>query len=171
MNLDQYFLSPEANEADLSAWEPLAPAGVTPFATNLFGDAFFLDPAGAVHMLSRAGASCEQVSPSIDEFRQRLAEDEDGWQLRPLADRCAAAGKVLGEGQCYAFVTPPFLGGEYDVENVRVGSWREWFALTADLYNQIKDLPDGAQVRLNVGSEPAANAQDSGGGFFRRLFS
>jgi hypothetical protein len=89
--------------------------------------------------------------------------------LRPLADSCTAAGKILGDGQCYAFVQPPFLGGDYSLDNVRGGSWKEWFALTADLYNQVKDLPDGAQVRINVGSAPAAKPSIIGG-FLKWLF-
>jgi hypothetical protein len=169
MKAARYFLPEPANGADLSEWQPMVPAGARPFRTNLFGDAFFVDSAGAVHMLQRAAASCEQVSPSIEDFWEQVEEDEDGWQLRPLADACAAEGKTLGEGQCYAFVQPPFLGGDYSVENVRVGSWTEWFALAADLYNQVKDVPDGTQVRINVGSTPAA-VGSNGGGFLKRLF-
>lgn len=168
MSADNYFLPSAANEADLSDWRPIAPAGAKPFATNLFGDAFFVDGSGAVHMLSRAGASSEQVSPSIDQFRTSLQGDPEGWQLRKLADACAASGKILGDGECYAFATPPFLGGDYSVDNVFVCSWTEWFALTADLYLQTRDLPDGAQVRLNIGSDPARG--QTAGGFFKRLF-
>jgi hypothetical protein len=63
----------------------------------------------------------------------------------------------------------PLLGGDYAVENVYVSSWAEWFALTADIHAQTKDLPEGAQVRINVGSKPAADPQ-TGSGFFKRLF-
>lgn len=169
MKSEQYFLPDAANQGGLSDWQPMAPAGVQAFRTNLFGDAFFIESSGAVHMLQRAGASCEEISPSLDDFWKQIEEDEEGWQLRPLADACAAAGKILEDGQCYAFVQPPFLGGGYSVDNVRVGSWKEWFALTADLYNQIKDLPDGAQVRINVGRAPVSEPS-TGGGFFKRLF-
>jgi hypothetical protein len=165
--MNAYFLAPAANEADLSQWSPLVPEGAHIFCTNLFGDAFLVDPAGAVHMLSRGGASVERVASSEEEFRQRLVADEEGWQLRPLADRCADAGKTLGEGQCYAFTRPPFLGGDYKVDNVWVASWREWFGLTADLYNQTRDLPEGAQVRINVGPKPASQ----GKGLLAKLFA
>jgi hypothetical protein len=169
MVAERYFLAAEANRAELSDWQPMVPAGVQPFRTNLFGDAFFVDQSGSVHMLQRAAASSEQVSPSLDDFWKRVEEDEEGWQLRPLADSCAAAGKILGDGECYAFVQLPFLGGDYSLDNVRVGSWKEWFALTADLYNQVKDLPDGAEVRINVGSATTAKPSSSGG-FLKRLF-
>jgi len=134
-----------------------------------FGDAFFVDQSGAVQMLQRAGASCERVSPSLDDFWKRVEEDEEGWQLRPLADSCTAAGKILGDGQWYAFVQPPFLGGDYSLGNVRAGSWKEWFASTAHLYNQVKDIPDGAQVKINMGSAPAPKPSIIGG-FLKRFF-
>jgi hypothetical protein len=57
---------------------------------------------------------------------------------------------VLAAGQCYAYTTPPVVGGEYRVENVWVAPWQEWFSLTADLFQQIKDLPDGATVSLKA---------------------
>jgi hypothetical protein len=169
MSTERYFLSAAANKVDLSAWRPIVPVAAQPFATNLFGDAFFADSTGVVHMLSRSAASSEKISSSVEDFRGRLEEDEEGWQLRPLADACTSAGKILGDGQCYAFVTLPLLGGDYAVENVYVSSWAEWFELTADIYGQTKDLPEGAQVRINVGSKPAADPQ-ADGGFFKRLF-
>lgn len=56
----------------------------------------------------------------------------------------------MADDQCYAFTTLPVLGGEYSVENVCIMRWEEWFSFTADIFQQIKDLPDGATVRLNV---------------------
>lgn len=57
---------------------------------------------------------------------------------------------LLGNGQCYAFKVPPVLGGDYVVENVWVAPWAEWFSFTADLFRQIKDLPDGTAVSFKV---------------------
>jgi hypothetical protein len=68
MIAERYCLAAEANRAELSDWQPMVPAGVQPFRTNLFGDAFFVDQSGAVQMLQRSGASCERVSPSLDDF-------------------------------------------------------------------------------------------------------
>ncbi|MEJ6790299.1 DUF1851 domain-containing protein [Brevundimonas sp. BR2-1] len=79
-----------------------------------------------------------------------LENDEEGWQLRRLADACGAAGKVLAVDQCYAFTTLPVFGGSYSEENVRVAPWREWFSFTADIYRQTGHLPDGAAISLRV---------------------
>lgn len=150
MNATDYFLPPAADETDLSAWSSILPWPVRILHTNLFGDAFVVDAAGAVHMLDRGGCVTERISASEHDFWDAIQTDNQGWQLRLLADACRRAGKPLGDGQCYAFTTPPVLGGEYVVDNVWVAPWREWFAFTADLFRQIEKVPDGAIVSLKV---------------------
>lgn len=144
------FLSKAADVADLTAWSSILPAQSRVLRTNLFGDVFLLDDAGAVHILERAGCSIDRIAFSEEEFWREIRDDAHGWQLRGLVSECRAAGKLLEEGQCYAFTTPPVLGGDYTVENVWVAPWRDWFAFTADLFEQIIDLPDGATVSLKV---------------------
>ena len=101
-------------------------------------------------MLERAACSVERIAASEEEFWREVRHDAHGWQLRPLADGCRRAGKILEDAQCYAFATPPALGGEYTVENIWVAQWQEWFLFTDDLFQQIKDLPDGAKVSFKV---------------------
>ena len=57
---------------------------------------------------------------------------------------------MLNEEECYAFIVPPVLGGGYTVENVWVAPRREWFSVTADLFQQIKNLPDGSHVKIEA---------------------
>jgi hypothetical protein len=150
MSAADYFLPKAADEADLSAWSPLMPAVARVLRTNLFGDVFVVDEGGSVHMLERAACSAERIASSEEDFWKQVHDDEQGWQLRPLADKCRRAAKILADGQCYAFTTLPVLGGDYTVENVWVAHWDEWFSFTADLFQQIKDLPDGSRVTFKV---------------------
>ena len=150
MNATDYFLPPAADKTDLSPWSSILPSPVRGLRTNLFGDPFLVDAAGAVHMLDRGGCSTERIAASEQEFWRIIQADSEGWQLRPLADECRRAGKLLADSQCYAFTTLPVLGGEYAVENVWVAPWREWFAFTADIFRQIERVPDGGTVSLNV---------------------
>jgi hypothetical protein len=145
-----YFLPRAADAADLSAWSTILPPVRCVLRTNLFGDAFFVDESGSVRMLERAGCSAEVIASSEEEFWRQVEEDEKGWQLRALADECRRTGKVLDEGQCYAFTILPVLGGGYTLENVWVAPWREWFSFTAEVFQQIKDLPDGSHVTIEV---------------------
>jgi hypothetical protein len=150
MSATDYFLPPAANETDLSPWSSILPSQVRILHTSLFGDPFVVDATGAVHMLDRGGCSTERIAASEQNFWRAIQSDCEGWQLRSLADECQRAGKLLADGQCYAFTTPPVLGGEYAVENVWVAPWREWFAFTGDLFRQIEGMPDGAMISLNV---------------------
>ena len=150
MNPSNYFLPEQANEADLSCWSPILPSPVRVLQTNLFGDAFVVADDGTVHMLERASHSAQLIAWSEEEFWREIEDDSQGWQLRRLADECRLAGKILADGQCYSFTTLPVLGGDYTVENVWIIRWEEWFSFTAEIFQQIRDLPDGATVRLDV---------------------
>ena len=123
VNATDYFLPPAADMADmadLSTWASILPSSVRVLQANLFGDLFLVDAAGAVYILDRGGFSAECISASEQDFWLAVQCDSEGWQLRPLVDQCRRAGKLLADGQCYAFTTPPVLGGEYAVENVWV---------------------------------------------------
>lgn len=150
MNATDYFLPAAADDTDLSAWASILPAQCRVLRTSLFGDPFLLDHAGVVHMLDRGGCSAERIAASEEQFWREVQGDPQGWQLRALADECQKAGKVLAAEQCYAFTTLPVIGGDYSVENVWVAPWREWFSFTADLFQQIEELPDGATISLKV---------------------
>lgn len=150
MSASDYFLPKEADETDLSGWSDIMPAECRIVRTNLFGDAFLVDVLGAMHMLERSAASISQIAASEEEFWRAVEDDKDGWQLRPLVDACRSSGKLLGSGQCYAFTTPPLLGGDYATDNIWVAPRSEWFALTEDLHQQTKNLPDGTTVNFTV---------------------
>lgn len=150
MNATDYFLPQVADEADISPWASILPDNARVLRTSLFGDAFLVDCTGAVHMLERGGCSLDQIAPSEEHFWRALERDEEGWQLRPLADACRSQGKVLAKGQCYAFKVLPVLGGDYVPDNVWVAPWQDWFSLTADIFGQMKELPDGASVTLKI---------------------
>jgi hypothetical protein len=101
-------------------------------------------------MLERGACSVSQIAASEEEFWRQLDEDPNGWQLRALADACRRASKTPDAGQCYAFTTLPVFGGAYTVENIWVVPWDDWFSLTAHVFGQIKDLPDGAKVKFKI---------------------
>jgi hypothetical protein len=42
------------------------------------------------------------------------------------------------------------LGGTYEIENMAIKSTLEWLAVSGDVGRQIKDLPPGAEIRLDV---------------------
>jgi hypothetical protein len=101
-------------------------------------------------MLEPAAASITQIAASEQEFWDRCDDDSDGWLLRPLVEQCYAAGMHLTERDCYAFTVLPFLGGQYNIENIWICPWQEWFSYTGSLYLQTKDLPDGTKITIRI---------------------
>jgi hypothetical protein len=97
-------------------------------------------------------ARLTQVADSKDEFGRKLDEEDMGaeWLLIPLVDRLVAAGKVLKKQQCYAFVQPPILGGDYVVENVVVRDIEFQYEAMGPIYEKLKDLPDGTRVSFDI---------------------
>ena len=145
-----YFLPAASHDVDLRPWADMLPEAPRILRVTLFAEIVVADRDGAVHLLEAAAGMIERIAETEEEFWRRIRLDEDGWQLRPLVDRCREAGKLLREGECYAFTTLPLFGGEYVVENVWTCPWREWFAFTGEIHVQTKDLPEGARIRIKV---------------------
>lgn len=90
-----------------------------------------------------------------------FAEDVDGWALKILNDFEVETGYPLAsEWQrqygaikkgCRLVPKIPFiLGGEYIVDNLFEIDNLEGMLLRADIWKQIRDLPDGAEIELRV---------------------
>lgn len=71
-----------------------------------------------------------------------------------MDDQCVRLGMSLEAGQCYGFKVPPLFGGEYEPENIAPIDLAQNYAFLADIWSQTKEMPDGTQVRLVIGSHP-----------------
>jgi hypothetical protein len=134
----------------LVGWARLLPSELTVWLMNRFGDLFLVYPDGSVHMLDVGAGRVERVADSRDDFRAKIDEGDNAnqWLMIPLVDKLVAAGMRLGPGQCYGYKMPPVLGGDYTVANTCVLPIAEQYGFHADLHEQIKDVPDGTEVRL-----------------------
>jgi hypothetical protein len=61
-------------------------------------------------------------------------------------DKCGA----LTEGRKYCLKIPGVLGGEYGSDNLATAPLVELVRMSGDIARQIKELPDGAQIKLQV---------------------
>jgi hypothetical protein len=141
----------------LASWSWLLPPQFDLWLVNRFADLFLVLPDGTVHMLDVGSGTLTKLADSRDDFTAQLDEDDNAneWLMIPLVDKMVAAGVVLQPGECYGLKTPPVLGGDYAVENA--GSLPVWDYLGAcgSIHEQLRDVPDGAQVVLKVVSKPA----------------
>jgi hypothetical protein len=158
MNVYDYLIDHVSNDWArlLSGWESVLPPEFTVWLMNRYGDLFLILPDGSVHILDVGGGSISRLAESKDDFYRVINEDDNAndWLMIPLVDRLVEAGVHLEPGQCYSFVTPPILGGEYSVENTMVVPIQEHFGLYGSYHEQLKDVPDGSKVVINVRKPP-----------------
>jgi hypothetical protein len=136
----------------LREWSWLLPPTLTVWIMNRFADLFILLDDGTVHMLDVGGGTLKKVAESRDDFAKKLDDGDNAnqWLMIPLIDRLVASGQALREGQCYSYKQPPVLGGGYTVENTCMLPIAEHYGAYASIHSQIKDLPDGREVVINV---------------------
>lgn len=140
----------------LASWAWLVPESCTVWIINRLADMFLVLPDGSVHMLNVGAGTLKRVADSRDDFRVRIDEpgNAEDWLAFQLVDSCVAADVTLEKGQCYGFVLPPVLGGDYTLANVRPIALAQYVGAYGDIHKQIKDLPDGTQVVLKPSPKP-----------------
>ena len=152
---ERYLLPVDRPDWDvlLGEWGTLLPPRYTPWLLTKFGELFVEESDGKIGMLQVSAFRYEVVAKDKADFQQRLAAPDkvSEWFLGPLGDQLEAAGKTLSAGKCYSFITPLGLGGEATMENVMIIPVQEHFLMFGDVYRQIKDLPDGAQIEFKIG--------------------
>lgn len=133
-----------------------------PVLHSVLGDVFFEPRSGGVWWLNAGTAEVSRVADSVEEFQGLLGTDlVDHWFMPDLVERLHAAGKRPSPGECFTYVTlPVFKDGSYEVSDLNPVNAREHFTLTGHVLQEIRELPDGTQVRINVGSQPTAPAAE-----------
>jgi hypothetical protein len=135
-----------------NSWSWLLSEPFVPVLFSTLGDVFFEPDSGGVWWLNTGTAEVTRVADSVPQFQELLGtEIVDEWFMPSLIEQLHAAGKVPGPGECYTYVTLPiFAEGKYDVENLNPVPAHEHFALTGQILCEIKSLPSGSKVQLNV---------------------
>lgn len=136
----------------LKSWRWLLPPEFTLWMMNKFGDLFLVVEDGSVYWLRTDEGRLERVASSRDEFCNLIENGENfnNWLMAPLVDRLVGSGEALKEGQCFGFTFSPIVGGEYAPPNIRIKTIEEYIPFLGEFYEQIKDLPDGAKIKINI---------------------
>jgi hypothetical protein len=134
----------------LADWQPIIPPNSTPWLLTKFGEIFFIQPDQKIGMLQVSSFQYEVVAKNQTDFQEWLVDPDklSEWFLAPLVDSMEAQGKKLEGDRCYSFITPLGLGGELKPENVMAIPVCEHFKCWGEVFRQIKDLPEGAQITL-----------------------
>ena len=133
----------------LADWARVLPSEFTVWIMNRYGDLFLVFDDGTIHMLDVSG-SLAKVAENRDDFCRKIDEGDNAniWLMIPLVDQLVETGVCLSPGQCYSFLIPPILGGEYSVGTPRFIPISEHYGVYASYHEQLKDLLDGTIVRV-----------------------
>lgn len=119
------------------------------FAEDAFGYQFCIGESG-IFLFDPEDASIERIADNMEEWALRILEDYNQLAGYPLAHEWQEEHGGLPENHRLMFITPLILGGEVTVENLGVVDSVELMRGRAHIYNQIKDLPDGSVIQLDV---------------------
>ena len=129
--------------------------GVDPVAIvgeNDFGNLILKDAQGQYWRLCPEELDCRVVArdrPALDE----LSKDQEflaDWHMRALGDIASQQLDVLPEGRVYCLKIPGVLGGEYGGDNLATIALEELVSFSGEIARHVKNLPDGAKVRLKI---------------------
>lgn len=123
--------------------------GLLFFAEDVFGEQFALS-SGSVWRFNPESGAREVIAQDLDEWAGKILADysvETGFQL---AHDWQQKNGQLAAGQRLIPKTPFILGGEYEVDNLFALDAVKAMRYRADIWKQIRDLPDGATVQLKV---------------------
>jgi hypothetical protein len=131
-------------------WIVLDPVEVV--AMNPFGNVIVRAADGIYWRICPEELSCRQIAQSADELKALLGDEEfqTDWEMAHLVELARQKLGPLAEGRCYCLKLPAVVGGSYDATNQRAIALEELIAFSGDIDEQIKDLPDGAQIEIKI---------------------
>lgn len=129
--------------------------GVNPteiVAENEFGNVILKDAEDKFWRLCPEDVYCEVVAESIVDYNKLINDHEflNDWNMTVMVNEATEMLGALKEGYKYYMVIPGVLNGEYNGTNFKTAPFVEIIRLSGDLGKQIKDLPDGAEIKLKV---------------------
>jgi hypothetical protein len=146
MELTRTFTTEQYTRA-LSAWQWIGLDGLEPWFTTAFGDVFLIGDDG-IYWLDVAAGELSVPFSSPAEAKRVLGTEEgmDEYLLAGLAFAASEAGIEATGEQILAYKVPPVLEGEFEVDNLEVVRFEEALTRAGRLHDEIKDLPDGAEI-------------------------
>ena len=121
-------------------------------AVSPMGHLLLSDDEGCFYYLDTDGM---ELTPLGDEGAAKAHFDKDEtreiWQATALVE---GARQRLGnppEGSVFTLSPMHWIDGQYSVDNMAMLPLAEIVFLSGDIARQLKDLPDGAQVRIEIG--------------------
>lgn len=131
-------------------WAGLVPDEVV--GENDFGNLIVRDEPGHYWRICPEELECQVIARSQAQLDELSIDQEflHDWYMKDMAEMARAKLGPLVEGRKFCLKIPGVLGGQYDEDNLGTISLAELIRVSGYLALEIRDLPDGAQVRLSI---------------------
>lgn len=144
----------DINKIDLNdiytCWNWLLPVGSKVVMISKIGDMFLRGQDNRIYWLATDTGELTVIASNHTEFLTYLSNEDklDNWFLPPLIEDLIKAKKFLASNQVYGFIKMPVLGGEYEINNITPTDINVHFAITGQIFEQIKNLPNGTSISI-----------------------
>jgi len=129
-----------------SAYNGLAD-GCLFFAEDVFGGQFCIKDS-KIYTFDPETGSLEYFANDIEDWARILLRDYEVLTGYPLAHQWQKQNGQLPAGKRLLPKVPFVLGGDFEVDNLYLADAVDGMRFRADIASQIKNLPDGAQIKL-----------------------
>jgi hypothetical protein len=132
----------------LAHWAWRVPQHFQPLFLSNFGDWFFRDSYDHIHKFDLVAGELKQLADSQAEFEALLEVEEyqREWLMSHLVGALQQSGLTRSRGQCYAFRTPPMLGGQVSPSNIVVWDIAAYQSGMSKVHEQAGRLSPGTKV-------------------------
>jgi len=119
---------------------------------NDFGNLIVEDIDGKFWRLCPEDVYCEIIALNNQELEGLFMDEEFvfDWRMDRLVKIAHQKLGDLKDGYKYCLVFPTVLGGAYEASNINTAPLLEMISFSGSIGEQIKDLPDGAQVKIDI---------------------
>lgn len=132
------------------SWAGLIPDEIV--GQNDFGNLLVRDTKGNYWRICPEELGCEVVATSKAEL-DVLSTDQEflrDWYMKNLVTIASSKLGALSGERKYCLKIPGALGGQYEESNFATISLSELIRASGHLAHEVRDLPDGTQVRLQI---------------------
>jgi hypothetical protein len=119
------------------------------FAEDIFGLQFALNK-GGVYKFDPETAEIGHITNDLEQWASLILKDYEYETGYPLAHKWQKENGILPPGKRLLPKIPFILGGNYEVDNLYPLDALKGMEFRADIWKQIRDLPDGAKIELKI---------------------
>lgn len=119
------------------------------FAEDIFGGQFCIKD-NQIYTFDPETGALDYLADDIEGWAKAIVSDYEVLTGYPLAHQWQKRNGILPAGKRLLPKIPFVVGGEFTLDNLHLADAIEGMRFRAHIANQIKSLPDGAQIKITI---------------------